>query len=752
MKFHNLLAKRYMVSQKRHTILTICSITAALTLMTLLFTGFSTVMTCLRAYEFDARPYHIMITPMTQEQCKKAEEAEGVSSCTFKENKYDGISWGEILFEKGLEDDEAAIKAIYEKASLSDETTLTSNISLMEYDFIGLAARFSFAQIFALFYIFVIFFAMSMRLVIDTAFEISSKERERQFGVLQSIGATPRQIVKIITKEGIFLSVIGIPLGLICGTGLGYAAFSIIKNSGIMSIYYATDEKMDELLQFSVNPLFLLAAAVTGFVWVWLSAYGTGMRIIKMSPIQAISNRSNKVKKVKKHSLLGLLFGWKGTLAARNTRRAPKRFAITVVSLTISITLFASFSYVLDMYEKMYKTMYNEFGIVYDFEIDRIKTMENPLDYKEDLKSLEESGYIDEIDFTIGNFGKYYYTDSDISAATVLYCSEDSYNSIYKDKAPVSYDELASKGGCVLILNKMESDALKNSITGVDSLEIEVPKYVEYTEDEYNEFSDEEKREISEFYGFNENDEEIVKYYRTEYVPHKFDITASISSEELKDSYVGTGDYVWLISTLSQYEKDYQIYGSMHLFSSYNYSCSIAEGAEYRDVTEFIDNSDTLHMAYDWYEYNRKMEATLSLIRIVVGFINAMVIVIALVNMINIISTGLINRRSELAAMQCVGMTEKQLFGLSVTECLQYALTSGIASSVICVALIYGTVMLLEEMTLSGDFAFAIDYLKPLPMVWLGALAAFITALVTAVVSLRGMKQKSLVEHIQSVE
>ena len=68
MKFHNLLAKRYILSQKRHSILTICSITAALMLMTLLFTGFSTVMSCLRAYEYDVRPYHIQLTPMTQEQ------------------------------------------------------------------------------------------------------------------------------------------------------------------------------------------------------------------------------------------------------------------------------------------------------------------------------------------------------------------------------------------------------------------------------------------------------------------------------------------------------------------------------------------------------------------------------------------------------------------------------------------------------------------------------------------------------------
>ncbi|MBE6862101.1 MAG: ABC transporter permease [Ruminococcus sp.] len=752
MKFQNLLAKRYIFSQKRHSILTICSITAAITLMALMFTIFSTVMGSMRAYEYDARPYHVQFTPMTQEQCEAAETVEGVESCTLRENEFDGITWGEVLFEKGLEDDEAAIKSIYEKASLSDETIMTPNLTLMKYDFIGLIARYNFAQIFALFYIFIIFLAMAMRLVIDTAFEISSKERERQFGVLQSIGATPRQIVKIITYEGTVLSAIGIPLGLLLGVGLSYAAFRMVAGSGILSVFYENEEKASQLLQFSVNPLLLLAAAITGYVWVWLSAYGTGMRIIKMSPIQAISSRSNKIKKVKKHSLLGLLFGWKGTLAARNTRRAPKRFAITVVSLTVSITLFASFNYVLDTYETAIRGMYEEEGIEFDFSIDRIKNLDNPLEFKEDIKLLEESGYFEEIDFSDGGYGKYYYTESASEFTFIRYYNEKSYNQYFENKPQIPYDEFASKGGYILIERAKENALLEEQLKESDSLEISVSNHVKYTEEEYLAASEDEKTEYNIYTDLDENGEVIVTYYRREYTPHTFDITGRISSDEIRNDYIGIGDNVELISTIEQYERDYEIYGNNYLFNSYRYYCKLADGADYHKALDFIENNDNLMLEFDLYILNKKTESTIAFIKIIVGFINAMVIVIALVNLINIISTGLINRRSELAAMQCVGMTEKQLFGLSVTECLQYALTSGIASSVICAALIYGTFMLLKVMTLAGDFESAIEYLKPLPMVWLGALAAFLTALATAVVSLRGMKSKSLVEHIQSVE
>lgn len=745
MKFHNLLSMRYMLTQKRHSVLTVCSITAALTLMTLMFTLFSTVMVSLRAYEYDARPYHIQLTPMTAEQCEKAEQAEGVVSCTFRENKYDGISWGEILFENGLEDEEKAVKSVYELASLPDDTIITENKTLMKYDFIGLVARYNFAVIFALFYVFILFLAISMRLVIDTAFEISSKEREKQFGILQSIGASPRQIVKIITCESTVLSVIGVPLGLLCGTGMGYAAFVMVKNSGILAIFYdGKNDKMNELLQFSVNPWLILAAAVTGFVWVWLSAYSTGMRIIKMSPVQAISGRSNKIEKVKRHSLLGLLFGWKGTLAARNTRRAPKRFAITVVSLTISITLFAGFDYVLDTYENTVEKMNKEIGMDFDLDIYRTKAIENPLDYKDDIKAFEDTGYFDEIRFGMVQQFRYRSDNTD-RVAISHYLSEYEYNVYFGGNPPIPYDELASKDGYILIEGR-DSDSVPGNHT---SIEIEAGGHILFTEEEYNSLTEEEKTDVQKYFGdVDENGDMAVNYFRIDYKPYTVNIIKNITWKSVNEQYVSSNE-VSLISSIDQYERDYEMYGNLYEFQRYYYYVTLAENAVYGDVTDFIERSGDYVIDYDMYIMNKTLESTLALVRIIVGFINAMVMVIALVNMINIISTGLINRRSELAAMQCVGMTGKQLLGLTVTECLQYALTAGIASTVICVGMIYVTMRLLTEMTLAGDFGYAIEYLKPLPTVWLGALAAFVTALAAAAVTHSSMKRRSLVENIR---
>ena len=59
-------------------------------------------------------------------------------------------------------------------------------------------------------------------LVIYSVFYLSVIGRIKQFGQLRTIGMTKKQIKKMITKEGLLLSAIGIPIGILCGSVIGY--------------------------------------------------------------------------------------------------------------------------------------------------------------------------------------------------------------------------------------------------------------------------------------------------------------------------------------------------------------------------------------------------------------------------------------------------------------------------------------------------------------------------------------------------
>lgn len=755
MRFENMLARRYIFSQKRHSLFTICSIAAALTLMIMLFTGFSTYLGCMRAISYDQAPYHCLIYSVTEEQGEIIADSDGIESCKLMRNPLDDSSYqAYIFFEKGVNDEEKILSKAFESAGIDFSfhldllnATFILNKKLMNYDFVGIGAWYEIAQIFALFYVFVIFLAMAMRLVIDTAFEISSKERERQFGMLQSIGASPKQIVRIITIEGMLLSVIGIPLGILCGIGLGYLAFEMILKTGIAETFF-TAEKAEELLQFSINPLMILIGAATGLVWVWLSAYGTGMRIVKMSPIQAISSRSNTVKKVKKHSFFGLIFGWAGKLAARNTRRAPKRFIITVVSLTVSITLFASFSFIVDMFSNNFEKYFSNEGINYDFELGTgTNSEDDKFSYQESYRILKESGYFKDISTSViatgihsvssENENVIFYTD---------YYNKEGYERLFKGKPPVSYDKLSEKGGYILITGSEEHQS--NHFKDMENISAVITNRIFLTQEEYDELSPEEVKNVQE----TSFEDEEKKYILKKEEKVSFDIECSIDDNEITSSYY-SNDYVRLISTMTQYENNDYLYYYGDSGHGAWITCNLVNDSDYHSALRLIeDNEEYVELYFDYYTMIRQTRSGIAAVKTAVTFINIMIALIAAVNMINIISTGILNRRSETASMQCVGMTHGQLYRMTVIECLQYVFSSGVVSSALCIIIVYATKRLLAVMELLADNVNLISYSTPVFKVWFAVCVAFAVALVTALISLRKMQKTPLVEQLRSVD
>jgi putative ABC transport system permease protein len=66
--------------------------------------------------------------------------------------------------------------------------------------------------------------------VVSNAFRVSAGERTRQFGILKSVGATKKQIAQTIIHEGVFLSVIAIPIGLILGLLIEFVGTFVVGN------------------------------------------------------------------------------------------------------------------------------------------------------------------------------------------------------------------------------------------------------------------------------------------------------------------------------------------------------------------------------------------------------------------------------------------------------------------------------------------------------------------------------------------
>ncbi len=736
--FERLLAKRYIITQKRHSILTVCSIIVAIALMTSLFTAFSTAMGCIRDIAYHNAPYHYKIMHLTLQQAQEMEtqfpEAESVKLVTEKD-----YTCSIELFMKDYIGDTREYFLAHGIETVGNEF-FDWNQNLTNQDLIDLNARARMAQYFAMFYVLICLIAVMLRLMIDTAFEVSSKERERQFGVLQSIGATPKQIVNIITFEGLLLSAIGIPLGVLCGVGLGYGVYQAILSSGVAEVYLGADNA--NLMQFHVNTLLLVASAITGLVWVLLSAYGTGMRIIKMTPIQAISNRSNTVKKVRRHSIFGLLFGWMGKMASRNNRRQPKRFIITTVSLTLSILLFSCFNIVMEKFEtlmdKSIQAVYD--GFVCDFMFEAVKPERGSDDISRISpdevisigEELENVGYFKNVAYDITQGRKFVHPDDTKKWSSVSYVNEAEYHIQFPD-APVTYDELTKANGYLLV---NYGDVSENYLPVEKNNAVQV-----VINNGFREIEEKKKKGMSM--------EEIEQEDKI----REFPIAYRYQFPENQGWYGGFG--YQLIQTIDYYqEHDSELYGNSEVYATY--SCDIVDDKDYPALMAWVENNPDIEMDeyQNFYLQRKKLRTMTSAIEIGVMFLNVMIALIAIVNMVNILSTGILNRKSELASLQCIGMTEGQLYGMTAIECVQYALISGVTASLLSFAVIFLTEHFVELIG-AEDFyqgVGKISYTAPLPRIWICALVAFAVALIASFIPLKNMQKESLSEQIRSID
>ena len=138
-------------------------------------------------------------------------------------------------------------------------------------------------------------------LIIYNVFQISVSNDIRFYGLLKTIGTTPKQLRKIIRHQALLLALIGIPLGLVGGWLVGAKLTPIIVSrfNGIISTV-------------SVNPVIFIGSALFALLTVMLSCARPGRIASKVSPVEAVrytesSTIRQKVRKTpKKNSLFSM--------------------------------------------------------------------------------------------------------------------------------------------------------------------------------------------------------------------------------------------------------------------------------------------------------------------------------------------------------------------------------------------------------------------------------------------------------------
>lgn len=168
-------------------------------------------------------------------------------------------------------------------------------------------------------------------LLIYNVFYISIAQDIRFYGMLKTLGTTPRQIRRIVYKKAVRLSLAGIPLGLLLGWPVGRMLVpSIIRIlSGNMKTVAAG------------NPVIFLTAVLFSLFTVFMSCRKPATAAAKVSPVEALkytghSPAGTRKKHRKSHRITPVM------MAAQNLGRNRKKVAVVTLSFALSLVLLNS--------------------------------------------------------------------------------------------------------------------------------------------------------------------------------------------------------------------------------------------------------------------------------------------------------------------------------------------------------------------------------------------------------------------------
>ncbi|SCY47900.1 putative ABC transport system permease protein [Lachnospiraceae bacterium XPB1003] len=181
--------------------------------------------------------------------------------------------------------------------ALIDRTGLRQDVDYgINYAYAGYDIDLSMAVVCGLM---LITFFVAGYLIIYNIFDINIISDMQEYGLLKTIGTTGKQLKKIVMKRANIISLIGIPVGLLMGVGVGSCILPFISD------HMATMTVDKGSVHFNI--LFLAGAALFSYLTVIISAGRPCRKASKVSPIEVLrytDGSENSRKKGGKHTIV----------------------------------------------------------------------------------------------------------------------------------------------------------------------------------------------------------------------------------------------------------------------------------------------------------------------------------------------------------------------------------------------------------------------------------------------------------------
>lgn len=560
--------------------------------------------------------------------------------------------------------------------------------------------------------------------LIYNAFSISVSERTKQFGLLSSVGATKRQLKKMVLFEAWAVSTVGIPLGVLAGIGgIGVTLLFIgNKFTSIMGDF-------DAPLRACVSWQSVVVAVTVALVTVLISAWIPSKRATKISAVEAIRQNADvkgNQKPIRTSWLKLKLFGLPGVLAGKYYKRSKRKYRATVLSLFMSIVLFISASAFTDYLMESVMGGFSGDGYDLRYSISEEEVIEKDMTEDEILELLLSDQHV-----SAGTYLRYKYINGTMENQ---YITEEFLNYFAEPASPEDVEGgKASEtpvNGYVYFVSDKEFEQLLSQYglpredyfneeaplgivqDGATRFNIDKEKYetVNIVKSDVSEFHGRKLKDFSEYYymeeGLDENGNRVMQFWNDndkkdmQEVPYedafiKYFLRTGKTITQVP-FYIGksTGADLNIIYPYSM--MDNVLPEEMRSSNTFFYLATDDHRASFDNLKKVLDENGLNSLNLN--DYAEREELKRNLVTIIQVFSYGFIVLISLVaaaNVFNTITTNINLRRREFAMLKSVGMTQKGFHRMMNYECLLYgtrALLFGLPVSAGVTWLIYRAV------------------------------------------------------------
>lgn len=530
-------------------------------------------------------------------------------------------------------------------------------------------------------------------LIIYNVFRISVTNDIRFYGMLKTIGTTPRQLKRMIRIQALLISAMGIPLGLVSGYGVGALLVPRV-------IAGSTDFAVSKV---SVSPWIFLGAALFSLVTVLLSVSRPGRLAAKVSPIEALRYTEEAPGKRKSRATKGAdVF----SMARANMGRSRSKTVLVVLSLSLAVVLLTTlFSFVngFDMEKYVSQQTAGDFLLS-----ETTYLYDHYMGGEEGLPQEIVDRVLENVDTELAGSG--YMTANNLNLAWI---TEEMFRACSIQGGEILEQQIkqAERRGD-LLQSHLQIEALDESLfekltvlegdleplRRPDSHQIAICVDVDDYGDPYGEYPKVGDTipvtyiDIKRYYD-NRTGEDADDSTPNEYVEAEVEISNEVEytvcALVICPSKMGFRYKLEAFDALLS-AKQLKNDSKMELTRMF-YLFDTPEGRAEEEAESYLaelTGDEALGLAYESKKILREDFAGFRSMFLLLGGVLCFIVgVIGILNFLNAILTGIITRRREFAMLQSIGMTGKQLKVMLVWEGLLYAIFSLVFSLVLCLVL-----------------------------------------------------------------